>query len=443
MKTTPLVALAAGASFAFFSAAAMAQSGSNLTARPAAAPASAPAADSPQHNDGAPNAAEMSREEERFFRNAVQLTFPDRFLRAGESYFNADATWIIFQGIERPQAVEGQPAPQPDSFYSMYVAKLDRDAQGTIRGLTHITRISPPGSANTCGWFSHDGRHVIYGSTIGAPSNESPSGFQVKSRQYVWQFPKEMQIVQQEVFDPANPDQVRADAPLQPVFDRNGYDAECSLTRDGRFVLHTQVRDGSEPADGDLYIYDRQTNTQIPVVTADGYDGGPFYSPDQKWICYRSDRKGDNLLQLYVAELITEKLADGGEGPIGIKKEYPLTSNPYVNWAPFWHPSQKFLVYSSSQAGGTGPQAHSNYETYAIPLNLDLIRMGKDATSIEPIRITFAPGADLLPAFSDDGKLMIWTSQRGGGTEGGGRPSSQLWIAEWIGDSVIESAGAK
>lgn len=436
MNNTLFVALAAGACLAapiVHAQNAPAKVGSHLIAKPAT-----------PSNDGRDQASHLTKDEERFFRNAVQLTFSDRFLRAGESYFNADGSWIIFQGVERPKTVEGQPAPEPDKFYSMYVAQIDRDEQGKIRGLDNITRISPPGSANTCGWFAQDGRHVIYGSTIVPPSNEDPSGFQVKSRQYVWQFPKEMEIVEQEIFDPANPDRVFAEAPLKAIFERPAYDAECSLTRDGRFVLHTQVREGSEPADGDLFIYDRASNTQMPIVTANGYDGGPFFSPDEKWICYRSDRKGDNMLQLYVAELTREKLADGTEGPTGLKKEYPLTANPFVNWAPFWHPSQKFLVYASSQAGGTGAEAHSNYEVYAIPLNLDLIRMGQDPTKIEPMRLTFTPGADLLPAFSNDGSLMIWTSQRAGLAPGEtGKPSSQLWIAEWIGDSEISSAAGK
>ncbi|MCH7570702.1 MAG: PD40 domain-containing protein [Deltaproteobacteria bacterium] len=39
------------------------------------------------------------------------------------------------------------------------------------------------------------------------------------------------------------------------------------------------------------------------IGEADGYDGGPFFSPDQKRICYRSDRKGDHLLQLFVSDL--------------------------------------------------------------------------------------------------------------------------------------------
>ena len=39
----------------------------------------------------------------------------------------------------------------------------------------------------------------------------------------------------------------------------------------------------------------------------------------------------------------------------------------------------------------------------------------------------------MLPAFSPDGKLMMWTSQRGATVEGETKPSSQLWMAEWVG----------
>jgi hypothetical protein len=46
------------------------------------------------------------------------------------------------------------------------------------------------------------------------------------------------------------------------------------------------------------------------------------------------------------------------------------------------------------------------------------------------VRLTFAPGADVLPAFNADGTRMIWTSQRGPKLEGQERPTSQVWIAE-------------
>ena len=42
------------------------------------------------------------------------------------------------------------------------------------------------------------------------------------------------------------------------------------------------------------------------------------------------------------------------------------------------------------------------------------------------VRLTTAPGADVLPAFSHDGRTMIWTGQRGAGER-----SSQLWVASF------------
>ena len=36
------------------------------------------------------------------------------------------------------------------------------------------------------------------------------------------------------------------------------------------------------------------------ITDAPGYDGGPFFSPDGKRIIYRSDRKENDLLQIFV-----------------------------------------------------------------------------------------------------------------------------------------------
>ena len=40
-------------------------------------------------------------------------------------------------------------------------------------------------------------------------------------------------------------------------------------------------------------------------------------------------------------------------------------------------------------------------------------------------RLTYAPGADVLPVFSPDGKKLMWTSSRDG------RSPTQLWIADF------------
>src|SRR5262245_6397210 len=79
----------------------------------------------------------------------VQLTTRDKFVKAGEAYFNPDGTWIIFQAVPVPQ--EGKEA---DPFYAMYVAKVKRDRfSEEITGIETPVRVSPEGSANTCGWF--------------------------------------------------------------------------------------------------------------------------------------------------------------------------------------------------------------------------------------------------------------------------------------------------
>lgn len=422
-----------------------------------------------------------------------QLTFPQQFVKAGESYFDQSGDWVIFQAISRPKEGEGE----ADPFYAMFVAKLDRalpgespagNASAKEGGPTHFTlsdleRVSPAGSANTCGWFHPvQPGAILMASTVSRPADEQKSGFQVGSRRYVWMFPDEMEIVTvrsegktraaiTRSLDKGLPKDGKSDTlapektpalvdgavrgvmknnPLTVMFSRPKYDAECSYDKTGRFVLYTHVEENSPEGkpDGNIYVYDTKTKRQHALVVAPGYDGGPFFSPDGRSICYRSDRTGNDLLQLFVADLRFEVGSDGVQVPVGIEREWQITSNEHVNWAPYWHPSGEYLVYASSEAG------HTNYEVFAATLDWKAMRTmpaptpvaegsgsgetivpaTEDASSITPhIRITYAPGADVLPAFSADGKWLIWTSQRGEKIEGEARPSSQLWIAEWKG----------
>lgn len=360
-------------------------------------------------------------------RNHVQLTSRTQFIKAGEQYFNADATWIIFQAVPVPP--EGV---APDPFYSMYVAKLKKDDAGRITGIEEPIRVSPEGSANTCGWFHpKETWRVLFGSTITRPQDDQKSGFQVGSRSYKWQFPEEMEIVTRNVIEiaedvmpgcPMN-DGIRAapDAKVPvPVFVRDRYDAECSYSSDGRFILYGRVREPNPSAqpDADIWVYDTKTKKDTPLVVAEGYDGGPFFSPDGKSICYRSDREMNNLLQLYVAELVFDETG----APTGIRNEKQLTEGKAVNWAPYWHPSGRFLVYSTSEVD---TERHSNYEVFAVEVDWT-----KPVAELGKRRVTQAAGADVLPVFSNDGRYMIWCSQRGPKIEGEERSSSQIWVAE-------------
>ena len=186
--------------------------------------------------------------------------------------------------------------------------------------------------------------------------------------------------------------------------DNDAYDAEASYSPDGRHLVFVSNRSG------DMEIYIGRLNADrtgfervLQITDAPGYDGGPFFSPDGKRLVYRSDRKGNDLLQVFVRELEFDaqgEISGGGS-------ETQITNDEHVNWGPYWHPSGRWLIYATSRHG------HQNYELYLIRAD------GFDAT-----RVTFAEGFDGLPAFSADGRRLMWTSKRGA-------DGSQLFIAEF------------
>lgn len=370
----------------------------------------------------------------------VQLTFPDLFVKAGEAYFAPSGKHIIFQAT--PVPAEGQ---QPGPHYEMYVAMLLTYGEGQSRleigpngerrevpgdqlptgQLMSIIQVSQTGSANTCGWWHPlQPEVVLFGSTILPPDAPDKAGYQRDSGRYRWQFPAETEIVAGQVRLRRGLGPIAYSPIITPLWKEPGYSAEGSWSLDGKFVLYTWVNPDTN--DPDIYLRDPATGYVTPIVEAEGYDGGPFFSPDGHWITYRSDRQGNNLLQIFIAELSF----DNQGRPNGLKREIQLTDNEFVNWGPFWHPSGAFLVYSTNEAA---PEAH-NYEVFAIDAR---------ATSEHPkkLRLTFAEGFDGLPVFSRDGSMMMWTSQRGSPTKPGERPSSQIWLAKFNFEAFIERFG--
>ena len=326
--------------------------------------------------------------------NAIQLTIG--FDKAGESYFSPDMNWIIFQG-----------APKGQSQYQMYVAKLIKDANGDITGLDKPTQISPEPSRNTCGYFSPDGKTIIFASTIGREKTDEPSsGYQRQGGNYRWAFPDGMELFScddwQLAVAKAGPGG-KATLKLNQLTKNDVYDAECAFSNDGRFicfgsnqnnnldifvsrVLRISAVNASAITAGPLAL-----EPPVRITTFDGYDGGPFFSPDGKHLVYRSDRRKNDLLQIFVCDLAF----DATGNVTGVAAEHQLTNDATVNWGPFWHPDGRHIIYATSKHG------HANYELYMIR---------SDGT--HPARITYSAGADVLPVFSPDGKYLMWTSKR-------------------------------
>ena len=137
------------------------------------------------HAQDVPETEDWKESEAAWLAEAVQLTFHEQFVKAGEGYFSPDGSMIIFQAVEQTA-----PGVDPDDFYAMYVADTRRDEEGRTQAITNIRRLSPKGSANTCGWFHPtDPNIVIFGSTISSPKDSDAPGYQRGSNRYRWQFP--------------------------------------------------------------------------------------------------------------------------------------------------------------------------------------------------------------------------------------------------------------
>lgn len=299
--------------------------------------------------------------------------------RAGEGYFSPDGQWIVYQAY---------PVGYP--FYQIYLQRLDDRVP---------RRLSPGRGRTTCAWFLDGGQRVLFSSAHTNPDmeqNEKAARDAAAAGgrpRYQWDFDPAMEIYTVN-FDGTG---------LKPLTNSPGYDAEASASSDGKRIVFTSTRDG----DPDLYVMDADGQNVRQLTNVDGYDGGPFFSPDGQWIIFRSDRQEKDMLQIYAISV------DG-------KHEVRLTNElTTVNWAPFFHPSGKFIIWTRADYG-RGPQS-ANFDLFTMP-----VRMTTDSfTGGEMERITFQEKADVLPVFSPDGKQLMWTSSR---SQDG---SSQLWIADW------------
>lgn len=316
--------------------------------------------------------------EAAYLKNIRQVTRD--FVRAGEGYFAPDAQSIIFQAEEKDD----------NPFYQQFVMNLQTGA---------TRRVSPGAGKTTCGYFSPDGKKIIFASSHLDPDAKKHYAAErelrdeekksKKRRRYVWDFDVHMEIFQ------ANLD----GSGLKRLTDSPGYDAEGSYSADGKHIVFCSNRTGAKNLE--LFIMDADGKNVRQLTKAPGcYNGGPFFSPDGSKVIFRSDRKKKDHLQLYVIN------ADG-------TGEKALTDDDnWVFWAPYWYKDGQHIIYTA--ADHSNPMARPNYDLYWMNI----------ATGTKS-RLTFAPGADVLPVFSPDYRRIMWTSTRGMDH------SSQLWLADF------------
>ena len=352
--------------------------------------------------------------EQRYLSPPTCVT--DGLTKAGEGYFSPDARQVCYQGV---------PAGYP--FYQIYVQPFDVAAPR----VAVPQRISTGRGRTTCCFFSPSGQRLLFASSHRDPNldqTEAVAKAQAEEdartgrrRRYQWDFDPQMDIFS------ARPD----GRDLQQLTHTAGYDAECSYSPDGRQILFVSDRDG----DPDIYVMQADGSGVRQLTNQPGYDGGPFFSPDGLWIVYRTDRVEKDMLQIHAMR------ADGSN-------DVALTRGKGVRWAPYWHPTKPWLIWTG--ADHSDPTARPNYDLWVARFSSGHVRADptkKPADGIapaseaatdfrigQPLRLTDHEGADVLPAFSPDGNLLMWTASRN--ATGGRGTSSQLWVSTLNADHI-------
>jgi Tol biopolymer transport system component len=193
-----------------------------------------------------------------------------------------------------------------------------------------------------------------------------------------------------------------------------GYDAEATVSPKGDKIVFTSTRNG----DLDLYTMDINGKNVKQITHEIGYDGGAFFSPDGKKIVFRASRFTseaakkeylDYLKQGLVAPTEMEIFVCNADGS-DLKQ---ITKLGKANWAPFYHPAGKKIIFSSNHKGKRG-------------FEFNLFMINEDGTGLE--QISYDKVFDSFPMFSPDGKKIIFSSNR----NNGGTRNTNLFVADWV-----------
>jgi len=326
--------------------------------------------------------------QEKHLANMRQLTFGGD---NAEAYFSFDNAMITFQSNNPAWNLEC------DQIFYTRLAQSDM-------GNKLPQRISTGMGRTTCSYFMPGDSTILFASTHAGDQACPPVPPPREDHKYVWPIYEDYDIYVADL-----------EGNIIDTLIRNpGYDAEATVSPKGDRIVFTSLRSG------DLELYTMNIDgSDIRQITDElGYDGGAFFSQDGNMLVFRASRpKTEEEVRVY-KELLVQGLvmpsnmeificnADGS----GLKQ---VTKLGKANWAPYFDPSMKKIIFSSNYASSRGYQ-----------FNLYMINL--DGTGLE--QITYDGVFDAFPMFSFDGKKLIFSSNR----NNGGTQATNLFISDWV-----------
>jgi len=263
-----------------------------------------------------------------------------------EFYFSPDGKSMI-----------GNAKFEGDSSHQVYTLKIDG---------TDIKRINAIGE-DACSFYFPSGDKLIWTST--RDNLDLPKGNWSNAKDY----PTGAELYTSDL-DGGN---------VVRLTNNKYYDAEVSVSPDGKKILFTRQIDGK----CDLWMINSDgTNEHQITFTDDWQEGGAFYLNDSETILYRAWLREDDGKRGIPMTIFTIK--DDGTN---LKQ---ITFDEGTNWAPFPAPDGDHFVY-------VRVLQPFNFEIYLMS-----IRTG------EQTRLTFNDAFDGFPVISPDGKYLAFSSNR-------------------------------
>lgn len=322
------------------------------------------------------------------FRNIKQLTFGGN---NAEAYWSFDNKRLIFQSDW--DKINDQGCDQ------QFI--MNADGSPISEG-NQYQLVSTGKGRTTCGYYLPNGK-VIFGSTH-AGSDDCPKQTEMPGR-YVWGIFPDYDIYM------ANED----GSELEVLIGGPGYDAEPTVSPDGKYIIFTSTRDG----DLDLYRYEIATKEIIRITNTLGYDGGAFFSRDSKKIVWRASRPegetAENYKALLKQDLVEPFALQVFTADIDGSNVKQITDLPKANWAPFFHPSGDKILFCSNHKD---PQGRS-FSIFTIDTNGENLK-----------QISFSGIFDAFPMFNYDGTKIVFASNRR--VDRQPTRETNIFVADWV-----------
>ncbi len=322
--------------------------------------------------------------EEKHFSSLKQLTFGGD---NAEAYFSFDNEFLVFQATNEKWDIAC------DQIFYMPVNGYEGEMPNML---------STGKGRTTCSYFLPGNKSIVYASTHKA-DEACPQTPRMVNGKYVWAVYASFDIYTADLEGNI----------LKQLTDDPGYDAEATVSPDGKTIVFTSMRSG----DLELYTMNIDGSNVQQVTDELGYDGGAFFTPDSKQLIFRASRpKTDQEVKVY-KELLAQNLVQPTAMELFIcnvdgSDLRQITDLGGANWAPFMHPSGEKVLFSTNHHSETGRK-------------FNIFSVNIDGTNLK--QITFDDTFDSFPMFSFDGKRLVFSSNR----NNGGSRDTNVFIVDW------------